>query len=284
MLGMFLVAQFIGLYIVKQYLPTPEGLQPELPFGLAPPDINPSLGFIFILGGVLLGTGLVLLLVKFRRVGLWRVWFYLSATLALAVAFTPFIGELLALALSAILAFFKVFKPNVIIHNATELLLYGGLAAIFFRILNIQSAVILLVLISIYDAYAVWRSKHMVTMAQFQAESKVFAGILIPKKELKTKFIAPKIGRSSKTAVPAPKGASAAMLGGGDIAFPLLFASVVMKSSGFVPALFLIPLCAAAALGALLVYSQTGRFYPAMPFISAGTFVGYGLFFLATMQ
>src|SRR3989338_2373236 len=168
LVGMFIVSQFLGLWIINHYIDRSTGTPTykELPYGLAPPPVNENYGFILIIVGVLIGTGAVLLLIKFRKIGLWKVWFFLSALVTLGVAFS---------------AFFKVFRPNLIVHNVTELLIYGGLAAIFVPILNVFAVVMLLIIISIYDAYAVWHSKHMVKMARFQAESKIFAGFLIPK-------------------------------------------------------------------------------------------------------
>ena len=66
-----------------------------------------------------------------------------------------------------------------------------------------------------------------------------------------------------------------AVLGGGDVAFPLLFSGVVMKTTGSYVFPLIITLTTAIALGLLLTYSEKGKFYPAMPFISAGCFVGY---------
>ena len=40
---------------------------------------------------------------------------------------------------------------------------------------------LLLALISVYDVIAVFKSKHMVSMANFQTESKVFAGLAVPR-------------------------------------------------------------------------------------------------------
>ena len=76
------------------------------------------------------------------------------------------------------LAAWKILRPNVFIHNLTEVFIYGGIAALLVPIINLFSAFILLLLISIYDMYAVWKSKHMVSMAKFQSEAKVFAGLL----------------------------------------------------------------------------------------------------------
>jgi hypothetical protein len=70
-----------------------------------------------------------------------------------------------------------------------------------------------------------------------------------------------------------------AILGGGDIGFPLLFAGVLMKSAGFLKVL-IVPVIVAIALFLLLYYAQKDKFYPAMPFITAGCFVGYGILLL----
>mgnify|MGYP001591251463 FL=1 len=145
--------------------------------------------------------------------------------------------------------------------------MYGGLAAIFVPAFNLWSIIILLLLISVYDAYAVWKSKHMITLAQSQAKSKVFAGLLIPyswKKKEKGK---------EKSSIEKSKSGRIALLGGGDIAFPLLFAGVVLKEIGLWQAL-VIPFFALLGLGLLLLFSKEKRFYPAMPFISAGCFLG----------
>ena len=67
-----------------------------------------------------------------------------------------------------------------------------------------------------------------------------------------------------------------AILGGGDIGFPLLFAGVVMKTVGFTKVL-IIPVVVSISLFILLYFAEKNKFYPAMPFLSAGCFLGYGL-------
>ena len=63
------------------------------------------------------------------------------------------------------------------------------------------------------------------------------------------------------------------MLGGGDIGFPLIFAGVVLKEMGLWQSL-VIPFFALLGLGWLLFIADEEKFYPAMPFISVGCFVG----------
>ena len=162
-----------------------------------------------------------------------------------------------------------------------ELFVYGGLAAIFVPIMNIKSATILILLVAAYDIFAVFKSKHMITLAKFQAENNMFAGLFVPKQlslktavsEIKTAAAAQK---SSRHTDKYSDSGNYAVIGGGDIGFPLLFAGVAMVNFGFFRTL-LIPVFAVAALAILLAIGKSGKFYPAMPFIAAGCFIGYAI-------
>ena len=225
---------------------------------------------------------LALLLIRFKKKLLWKLWFFLAVVLSLSIAFSAFMNSLVAFVLALGLAGYKIFRPNVFIHNITEVFVYGGLAAIFVPIMNVLAVFLLLILISVYDFIAVFKIKHMVTMAKFQTDSKVFAGLFIPykrgKKEKKIKK-GVKVKRMVKTAI----------LGGGDIGFPLLFAGVVMKGLmlengaliGFLETL-IIPVFVSAALLLLFVKGQKDKFYPAMPVLSLGCFVGYFVVWLVS--
>ncbi|PIY60571.1 hypothetical protein COY95_01095, partial [Candidatus Woesearchaeota archaeon CG_4_10_14_0_8_um_filter_47_5] len=214
------------------------------------------------------GTALLFVLVKFHKINLWKAWFFLSVFVCLTFAFGAFVGDIIAAGAALVFALLKIYRPNVVVHNFTELFLYGGLAAIFVPILNLPAIVILLVMISVYDAFAVWKSKHMITLAKFQTKAKMFAGLSIPYALNKPLF--PEFGAGGKR----KSQPTAAILGGGDIAFPLLFAGVVMKQVGFLESL-VVPLFASLALLVLLIYGRKGKFYPAMPFFSIGCALGY---------
>lgn len=302
LISAFLLAQLVGLLIVGSYIDVQHSVESgnvtyeSLPLDMERPQMEQNWAFLYILLAVLLGTVVLLLLIRFRKNSWWKAWFFLAVVLCLVVAFSPFLRKLLpdifqvaglsfpeivAIAAAIALAFFKVIKPNIYVHNITELFIYGGIAAIFVPELNILSMLILLGLISLYDMYAVWKSKHMVSLAKFQSESKVFAGLSIPYGKL------PKGGKDVKLVADKKGGISIAILGGGDIAFPLLFAGVVFKglllTESYGAALLesmIIPLFAALALLILFIRASKERFYPAMPFITAGCLVGYGLLLL----
>lgn len=274
---MFLLAQLIGLKIVHAYIDLPasqeagEPVWKDLPsvagVEVERPDVEPSVSVWYIVLAVLLGTLMILLIVHFGRALLWKLWFFVAIVLCLEIALAAFMPAAVALVVALAAGWLKIFHPNVIVHNVSELFIYGGLAAIFVPMLNVLYAFVLLVLLSLYDMYAVWRSKHMIKMAKFQTKSGIFAGLLLPYKPVK---------RAKKGK---PVRVKTAVLGGGDIGFPLIFSGTVLGVNGAVPAL-LVSLGATVALAVLLYFSQKDKFYPAMPFLTAGCVAGFLLTFL----
>jgi presenilin-like A22 family membrane protease len=276
----FFIAQVIGLAITNKYIDhkttieTGKAAFEALPYNLERPQIEESTSYIWIISAIIIGTLFLLLLIKFRRFGLWKLWFFLAVFFTMSVAFSAFIPQVLAAILAFILALIKVYKPTQIIQNLTEVFIYGGLAAIFVPVINVFAAFALLFLISIYDIIAVRHTKHMVKLAKFQTKSNVFAGLFIPYGKKKP--------AAKQKGIMQKKGANIAVLGGGDIGFPLLFAGVVMKGLmlnnleliGFLKAL-IIPVFVSLALLFLLLRSRKSRFYPAMPYLTSGCVIGY---------
>ena len=264
---LFLVSHLVGLFIIKHYLPKEQ----NLPLNIEKPQFEEKTAYIQIIIMILVATAIILVLLKFKAVRLFKVWFFLSIFACLTIAFGAFVKEIIAALLSLVLSIFRVFKSNTIVHNFTEVFVDGGLAAIFVPVLEIFSAVITLLVISVYDIIAVWKTKHMISLAKFQVGSGSFAGLSIPYKATNNKIVNKKIKLQRNVA-----GGSVinqAILGGGDIGFPLMFSGAVMKSFGFVPA-FIVSIFAAIGLFVLFVIAKKHKFYPAMPFITTGCLLG----------
>ncbi|MBU0953149.1 MAG: hypothetical protein KKA90_01865 [Nanoarchaeota archaeon] len=287
---LFLLSQVVGLgllfqdTIVTQMTDETGSLVTSVAHGETAIGPRPDLiGFetiIYILAGVLIGTSLVLLFMRFQKFGLWRAMFFFAVFATISVALGVILPQLVAVLLGLLLAILKIKKQNALLHNGTELLMYAGIALLFVPLLDLVSVVVLLLVIAAYDAFAVWKSKHMISLAKFQAESKVFAGLSVSTKKPTT------VKQEKKTQ---KLGVGQAILGGGDMAFPLLFAGVVFewlvvsvgiaKNLAFLYTL-LIPVLCTVTLFLLLVKGKQGTFYPAMPFLSAGCFIGFGLLWL----
>ncbi len=324
---LFILSQVAGLWLLNRE--SVVGVNPETNLTAvmfndtavgARPETTGSGSLIYILIAIAIGTGLVLLIVKFGRTNLWRSWFFLAVWMALCVSlgalikFNLWLEYDLAIALALILTAWKIFKPNIYVHNLTEVLMYAGIGLIIVPLFDVTWAVVLLLIISVYDMYAVWKSKHMVKMAEFQTQSKVFAGLMIPyTQNEKTKKVqifstVDKTSRNSNTpdvkhiSLPKIRGGKTspknAILGGGDIAFPLIFIGSVMngiilklslenpsmtlnviKGIAFLQSSIII-FTATIALTLLFVFAKKGKFYPAMPFLTAGCLVGWGIVLL----
>ncbi len=275
LLLLFLVSHIFGLYVITYYLDPHHAL----PLQIEKPKLPEKTSFIPITITMLVATGIAILLVRFHAFGLWKLWFFLSVLFTLTVSFSVFVHEYTALLISLGLTFFKVFKPNVFIHNVTEIFIYGGLASIFVPILTLFTVTILLLIFSVYDMIAVWKTQHMISLAKFQNKAHLFAGLSINYKTADTsrptqKKISPTNKRSLYRQVPMVE--RQAILGGGDIGFPLFFSGVILKLYGYGPAL-LVSCVTALALFLLFYFAQQKKFYPAMPFLTAGCLAGYVL-------
>jgi len=272
---LFLCAQILGLIIINKYVDVAKtsetgelSWQPLPSIGgvsIARPEVAPEKSFLYILGAIMIGTMLILLIIKLGRITIWKLWFFIAVLVCLHIAFSAFIPSMYSFVLALLFAFMKIFKPNIFVHNFTELFIYGGLAVIFVPIMNTFAAVALMLVLSVYDMYAVWKSKHMVTMAKFQTKSGIFAGMLIPYKITA-------MSASEKKVKMEP--VRTAILGGGDIGFPLIFSGVVLKNFGFYPSLIM-PFVISLALLILLLLGKKKHFYPAIPFLTIGCIVGY---------
>src|SRR3989338_7984600 len=140
LISMFLITQLIGIAVIHSYSPkTAEILINnqssnitlyDLPYGLEPPkDVPPESNLISIIISIAFALTLLILLMKFKAELFLRVWFFLVITIAIAITFNSIIKNYLiysstiALIIALPLAYFKVFKRNIIVHNLTELII-----------------------------------------------------------------------------------------------------------------------------------------------------------------
>ncbi|MEK6934027.1 MAG: presenilin family intramembrane aspartyl protease [Nanoarchaeota archaeon] len=301
LLIMFFITQLIGLAILNAYAPEIKQAKDDkgniinitdhnLPYGLEPPqDNDPKINLISILISLVIAITILFFFMKFGAIVIIRYWFFFVIILALGITINaPMLSlkysSLISLFIALPLAYFKVFKRSIIVHNFTELLIYPGLAAIFVPLLNIWTIIVLLVVISLYDMYAVWHTGFMQKMAKFQIQQvRVFSGFFIPYIGKKDRNLIEKFKQAKsklKNNLKAKKiKMSVAILGGGDVIFPIVLAGVVLRTLGLIPAL-IITVGATLALALLFYFSEKGKFYPAMPFISAGCFIALAVAYL----
>ena len=289
----------IGIYVANAYKPEIQQIvNPEtgeitnktaynLPYGLEPPqEIKPQESVISIIISFCIAILLMFLLMKLKAETFLRVWFTIVVILGIAICLNAFFikipnSTIIAVAVAIPLGILKIFHRNMFVHNGTELLIYPGIASVFTPILNIWAVVILLVIISLYDMWAVWHTGFMQKMAKFQIQKlKLFSGFFVPymTKEDRLKMNSAKNLKDKQNNLKKIK-VHLAILGGGDVVFPIILAGVVLRTLGLWQAVT-ISFGATLALAYLFYRSEKGKFYPAMPFISIGCLVALGIAYL----
>ncbi len=280
---MFLITQFIGIFVIQSNV-----VPSYLDSGISEDDQGAGYYFFQLIISFTMAVMLFVLITRYKLVIFMKIWFLFVLIIALSISFSAIIAlfgltnYLIALTLAIVFGLLKVFRPSIIIHNATELLIYPGIATIFVPILTPFYVLFLLVLISIYDMWAVWHSGIMQKMAKFQMEEmKIFGGFMIPylTKEVRQKIKLLKQKYKNKKPKN-PKGLKIpiAILGGGDVVFPIITAGVFLNAYGIVPALYVI-FGALAGLTYLMITGEK-KPYPAMPYISVGIGLGLLVWFL----
>jgi presenilin-like A22 family membrane protease len=272
---LFIVAQYVGLTLIglSTDVTVNEAGASELSFSdttlVGRPELTGWESVVYILVGVAIGTLILVFLANKKQVNIWRIWFLLAVWLSINIALgVVFKGSSIwiPIIIALVLTLWKVYAPNVYIQNLTEILTYAGIAVLLVPMLNVLSMVIILIIFSIYDAYAVWKSKHMVKMAEFTSQANLFPGLLVSyaktndnktklfqsfgkinfaknketEKKISSSSVSEKSSKSIKSIPKPPKSSSknkstesddsrkTGVLGGGDVVFPLLFAGVVM--------------------------------------------------------
>ena len=278
---MFLLTQFIGLYVVNHYLSEDN----KLPYGMEPPKITQDKEYFtlfpFIIMAFIIAIFIMFMMSKFNWEIILKLWFFVVVIIALGLSFNVFLSKLqyaslIAFLIALPLAYIKIYKQNFLLHNLTELLIYPGIASVFVPLLNLYTIIALLILISIYDMWAVWHSGFMQKMAQYQIKKlNVFSGFFVPyaSKKVKEKIKNMKMTLSKSQLAKKKIRINVAILGGGDVIFPIITAGVMLKLFTVYHSLFVIA-GATLGLGYLLVRSEKKKFYPAMPFITAGILLG----------
>jgi len=279
LLLMFIITQFIGLYVVNYY----SAEDNPIPYGMEPPVPEYYGVFTQIIIAFIIAVAILFAITKFELQTILKIWFFVVMLIALALTFNAFFPDFkyvsyVALLVALPFTIIKIFGKDILVHNFTELLIYPGIAAVFVPILNITTAIIFLILISIYDAWAVWHSGIMQKMAKYQVDKlNIFTGFFVPYVSKKVKLKLKKMKKSdlkkSKIKV------NVALLGGGDVIFPIIISGVLLNTVGLGPALFAM-LGATLGLAYLFFFAKKKKFYPAMPFITAGILIMTGISYL----
>ncbi|MDD5142689.1 presenilin family intramembrane aspartyl protease PSH [Methanoregula sp.] len=240
---------------------------------------------VWFIGILLVFTAFLLLLIKYdmKRViaavigiSIFLTFCYIFAAVTFAAMGETDPAMVIAVIL-AILAIVLLYKyPEWYVIDGLGILIGAGVAAIFGASLEVLPVLILLVLLAAYDAISVYKTKHMITLAEGVIDQKTPILFVIPKRK-DYSFIKEGVGKISDGGERA-----AFIIGMGDMIMPAILvvsANVFLKGSRLgglinLPALGAI-LGSVAGLVVLLYFVMSGKPQAGLPPICGGTIIGF---------
>jgi presenilin-like A22 family membrane protease len=255
----FLATQLLGVYVAYRFLPDIIHTKPISWGGFSVYDL------IFT---VVFAAVFIYVATRFQRIG--SIFYKVFLTILIFSGVQTVLGiwlapttAILAAGLSVILFWFF---QNVIVQNVAMILTIGGIGAVLGISFVPTTVLIILVLFSFYDIIAVYKTGHMIKLAESMIRSRAIFGFIIPDSV-----------RGLKTQVSdvAP-GEQFMILGSGDVIFPLLLSASLVRIS-IVQAL---AVSIFSALGLLLMFilfstQKVRRPMAALPPIAGMSILGY---------
>jgi len=187
--------------------------------------------------------------------------------------FNANLSFILALAMSFIVLIFLVKYPEWYIIDLSGFIIAAGATAIFGISLSIPLVIVLLVILAIYDAISVYKTKHMIDLADSVMYLRLPVLLVIPKRRGYS-FI--KNRERLKTKLGKKEGRDAFFMGLGDIVMPGI---LVISAYHFIPnGLFIaIGVTIGILLGftMLMIFVLKGKPQAGLPFLNSGAILGY---------
>lgn len=224
---------------------------------------------------ILVFTGLLLLAMKLKWGWIISGFILLSIAISIYYVMVAFMSPLLALVPTLAIMLLLRFYPEWYVIDAFGILVCAGISALFGVSMTILPALLLLVVLAVYDAISVYKTRHMVSLAEGAIKIKAPLLFVVPKSRDYSFRIDQKISNSSEE----PEKRGAYFLGLGDAIIPTI---LVISASWSLPApasglsLPVLGAMLGTYLGFLLLMT-TSRDRPqaGLPFLNSGVILGF---------
>ena len=213
------------------------------------------------------GTAIVLGLIRIMHGGRFlRLFFILALFAGTTTTLGFFVSDIWAIILALVIIAIYLLKQQVWLHDLVLILTLSGIIALLGASLSPYTVAVLLVVMSIYDYVAVYKTKHMVRMAKAMIAGRAIFAMIFPEH---FKGFFERIGQ-------AHPGEGFMMLGTGDFVFPLIMAvSAFSISSTAAWIVFGFSLMGLLITHILFVSQKVRRPMPALPPLAAAAILGF---------
>jgi len=204
----------------------------------------------------------------------------LPADLTASMTGDTLFASVIVIVLAALSTILLYMYPEWYVIDGLGILIGAGVAAIFGASLEVLPVIILLILLAVYDAISVYKTKHMITLAEGVVDLKTPILFVIPKRR-DYSFIKEGIGKISSDEGGSTERA-AFIIGMGDMIMPSI---LVVSANVFVQGTRLGGMINLPALGAivgslaglvvLLSFVMSGKPQAGLPPLNGGTILGF---------
>lgn len=199
--------------------------------------------------------------------------FYVFLIVGAVIASTYLEYYIIITVVPAVYGYFLIFRNNWIVTNLAGFFLSAGVSAIWGVLIGIWAAVIFLVVFAVYDYISVYKTKHMVSLAEVAiSESLPLLFVMPTERGMKMEDV--KIGEGEER--------KALMLGFGDVALPsIMVVSSAMFGRAHMLWFILLPLIG-GLIGMIVLFSDiVKKPAPGLPLINSGVILGFLAAYLA---
>ena len=225
---------------------------------------------------ILVFTALLLLAMKLKRGWIISGFILLSIAVSIYYVMVAFMSPLLALAPTLAIMLLLHFYPEWYIIDAFGILVCAGISSLFGLSMTILPALLLLVVLAVYDAISVYKTRHMISLAEGAIKIKAPMLFVVPKSRDYSFRIDQEISSSSDET----RKRGAYFLGLGDAIIPTILvisAGWSLPAGGFYGlSLPVLGAMLGTYLGFLLLMT-TSRDRPqaGLPFLNSGVILGF---------
>lgn len=277
-LGMPLMLLFVQVIAVVLVLPMQAA-------GLVAFEDPESVANPLLFIGMLLAFTLVLLLLirfggrrfiaVFVAIAMFMTFVYIFSALSLIVFGANDVAAIGALIAAGAATALLYLYPEWYVIDVLGVLVSAGIASIFGISLAIVPVLVLLVLLAVYDAISVYRTKHMITLAEGVLETKAPIMVVVPKR-------ADYSFRREGLKIEEGKERGAFLMGMGDLIMPSILVVSSHVFAGSPPVLWVLsaPTLGAmvgslAGLAVLLFFVNKGKPQAGLPPLNGGAIAGF---------
>lgn len=270
------------MLLMVQLIAVALGHIPELPRAFSnPEDTNNVVAYLAL---ILIFTAFIFLVIKLNKKWMIQAIIFISVAWTLYYVFQAIFSSFLTQDMKFVVSLILSIGLTVILYKFPEwyvidivgIIIGGGAASIFGISLAIIPTLLLLVLLAAYDYIAVYRTKHMVALAEGVMDLRLPILLIIPK-HWNYSFRTEKFDKEEREAF---------FMGLGDTVIPTLLvvsANVFVKAASYtLPFIGSINIPAIGAMigtfigfSVLMVFVMKGKAQAGLPFLNGGVILGY---------